>query len=92
MQDWMGDGGGEGIASLGPGPLCQRPDTTSGSQLLQPTTWRSPAPEALSVSEGQSPCFLMPRGHCCPLLWATSPCPEVWIPCIAYVCVRVAIG
>lgn len=85
-----GWGNGVDMASLGPAPLCPRPDTPSYRHLLQPTTWRSPALEALSVSEAQPSCFPMPRGHWCLLLWALPlPALKSGFPCIVCVCVCV---
>lgn len=58
MQDWMGVEDGVDMASLGPAPLCPRPDTPSYRHLLQPTTWRSPALEGPVCQ--RSPAILLP--------------------------------
>lgn len=74
-----GSGGGVNIESLGPASLCPGLDTSSRAQVLQSTTWCSPALEALSEQpshpawrlEGTAACF---TGLPFPALMSGSSC------------------
>lgn len=85
-----GSQGGVSIESLGPAPLCPGLDTSSRAQVLQSTTWCSPALEALSEQPGHP--TWSPEGTAACFTGLPLPALKSGSPCIVCVCGGAVLG